>query len=117
MKRVIYRNKTSQKNHRRVVSINEYNQDKDVKTHVQKSFLYHAVSVVDGDVSEREPQIYIHKHIDTQKHIEDFCFRVKGSFVTVSGADTVRVEFSHKLRISMEWKDKDFSPKKSVTLT
>ena len=117
MKHVIYRNRTSQKHHRGVVSINEYNQDKDAKTHVRKSFLYHIVPIADGDLNDHIPEVYIQKHIDTKMQTEEFCFRVKGSFVAETGVNTVRVEFSHKLRISMEWKDKAFSPKKSVTLT
>lgn len=117
MKQVVYKKRTSQKHHRRVVSINEYNQDENVKTHVRKSFLYHVVPILDGDLEDCVPEVYINKHIDTKAQVEEFCFRVKGSFVTVSGANVVRVEFSHKLRISMEWKDKAFSPKKSVNLT
>ena len=117
MKQVIYKNRTSQKHNRRIVSVNEYNQDADVKTHVQKSFLYHVVPIIEEDLSDHAPEVYIQKHIDTKKHIEDFCFRVRGSFVTAAGAGLVRVEFSHKLKISMEWKNKHFSPKKSVTLT
>ena len=117
MKHVIYKNRTSQKYHRKVVSINEFNQDANFKTHVQKSFLYHVIPISDGDLGDHAPEVYIQKHIDTKNKTEEFCFRVRGSFVTVAGAAVVRVEFSHKLRIMMKWSDKTFSPKKSVTLT
>lgn len=117
MKQVIYKNRTSQKYHRKVVSINEFNQDQHVRTHVQKGFLYHIVPVADQDMTDHLPEIHIQKRIDTKNQTEEFCFRVKGSFVTMTGLNIVRVEFSHKLRINMEWKDKAFSPKKSVTLT
>lgn len=117
MRHVIYKNRTSRKHQRRIVSINEYNQDKDVKTRVQKSFLYHVTAVVNNDVSEHPPAVYIQKHVDTKKQIEEFCFRVKGSFVTARGKDVLRIDFVHKLKIFMQWNDKQFSPKKSVTLT
>lgn len=117
MKQVIYKNRTSQKHHRRTVSINEYNQDKEVDTHVRKSFLYRVIHISDGDLDDYVPQVYVQKHVDTKKRTEEFCFRVKGSFVTVTGNQSVRVEFSHKLKITMKWKNKNFSPKKSVTLT
>jgi len=118
MKHVIYKNRTSQLSHRKIVSINEFNQDKRVKTHVQKGFLYHIVPIENNDLSDHDPQIYIQKRVDNKAQMEEFCFRVKGSFVTMSSGRIVRVEFSHKLKIIMEWKDKkDFSPKKSVTLT
>lgn len=114
MKEVIYKNRTSQRHDRRVVSINEFNQDTKVKTHVQKSFLYHVLPIIDGDLQDHAPEIYVNKHVDTKAQIEEFCFRVKGSFVTVAGANMVRVEFSHKLRISMKWKDKISPPKSQL---
>ncbi|MEW5894383.1 MAG: hypothetical protein AB1650_01300 [Candidatus Omnitrophota bacterium] len=117
MKHVIYKNRTSQRYHRKIVSINEFNQDNQLKTHVQKSFLYHVVSIMNQDVSDHAPEIYIQKHIDTKNQTEEFCFRVRGSFVTMALKGLVRVEFSHRLKINAEWNDKNFSPKKSVTLT
>ncbi len=117
MKHVIYKNRTSQRNHRKMISIHEFNQDQNVKTHVQKGFFYNIVPVTDQDTQDHIPEIYIQKRIDTKNQTEEFCFRVRGSFVTMTGTSVVRVEFSHKLRINMEWKDKAFSPKKSVTLT
>ena len=118
MKHVIYRNRTSQLSHRKIVSINEFNQDSHVRTHVQKGFLYHIVPIEGQDLGDQDPQIYIQKRVDNKTQTEEFCFRVKGSFVTMNDGHIVRVEFSHKLKIIMVWKDKkDFSPKKSVTLT
>ncbi len=118
MKHVIYKNRTSQAHHRKVVSIHEFNQDQHAKTHVQKGFLYRVTPLSsEEDLSDAVPEIYIQKRIDTQHQTEEFCFRVRGSFVTMSGRSMVRVNFSHKLRVHMTWKDKVFSPKKSVTLT
>jgi len=117
MKEVIYRNRTSRRHQRRVVSVNEYNQEKDVKTHVQKSFLYHVTPVEGHDFGENAPEIFINKAIDTGRKLEEFTFRVRGSFVTNSDQKLMRVEFVHKLRITMAWTDQQFSPKKSVTLT
>lgn len=97
--------------------MNEYNQEQDVKTHVQKSFLYRVVPVEGHDFSEHAPQIFIHKMIDTKRKLEEFTFRVRGSFVTNNDEALMRVDFVHKLRISMIWTDQQFSPKKSVTLT
>jgi hypothetical protein len=117
MKRVIYRNRTSRIHQRKAIFINEFTQDQHVKTAVRKGFFYHVVPVTEPDPCDEVPEIYIQKHIDTKKQIEEFCFRVKGSFITMAGTSVVRVQFSHKLRIHMKWKEKTLSPKKSGTLT
>ncbi len=117
MKHVIFRNRTSQEHHRKMISIDEFAQDKDAKTHVRKSFLYQVNVVENGDFEEKSPEMFIQKRIDTKKQFEEFCFRTKGSFCISNGAQVVRVEFSHALKIQLHWKHKVFSPKKSVTLT
>ena len=115
MKHVIYKNRTSQQHHRKLVSINEFNQDNELKTHIRKSFLYRIVSIVDNDTNDYAPEVYIQKHIDTKNKTEEFCFRVRGSFVTMGAKGLVRVEFSHRLKINVKWAVK-ISPPKSQLL-
>jgi len=95
-----------------MVSIDEFSQDKDAKTHVRKSFLYQVSVVEDGSLEERAPEIHIQKRIDTKRQFEEFCFRTNGSFCMSNGDQVVRVEFSHALKIQMHWKHKVFLPQK-----
>ncbi len=117
MKRVIFRHKLSPAHRRKLVSIHETNSDKQVTTRIRKSFLYQLEIVRDGNTAEQDPEMFIHKQVDSARKYEEFWFRTKGSFCLVSGEDVVRVHFSHSLRIEMQWRQKAFSPKKSVTLT
>jgi len=117
MKTILYRKRQSLKNHRKMVSINEQSDEKECKTHVRKSFAY----IVSNVTAEKEiieaPEIHIKKSFDTKRHQEKFSFRVKGAFYIKEHKAIYKVDFCHTLRIELEWKDKTFSPNKSVTLT
>ena len=117
MRDILYKKRQSLKNHRKMISINEHSEDKECKTHVRKSFIYivKGVAKVDGAVSQ--PDIYIKKFFDTKSGREDFSFRVKGAFFMTRGHGIFKIHFCHTLKINITWKNKVFSPNKSVTLT
>ncbi len=118
MRHVIYKNRMFPRTHSKAVMIHEGKEDKQFRTEIQKGFLYHIIPVTEGFVEEQAPEIFIQKRIDNKAQFEEFCFRVRGSFLTKTAQQQlVCVEFRHKLKIVMHWKVKDFSPKKSVTLT
>ena len=117
MKTIEYKKKYSLKHRRKVISINENNEDKDCKTYVHKSFVYVVVQVPQMSEPLGEPHIFIRKNFSTQSQQETVFFKVKGAFYINRGRDIFKVHFCHALRIHIAWKHKIFSPQKSGTLT
>lgn len=117
MRTIQYKKKHSMKHRRKVISINEYNDDNDCRTYIHKSFVYIVSRVKGVGPALGEPHIYIRKHFDTKLHQEDFSFKVKGAFYMTRDRQVFKVDFCHALKIEIVWKSKVFSPKKSATLT
>ena len=117
MKTIEYKKRHSFKHHRKVISINERNEDNDCKTHVHKSFVYVVNEVPEMKQSLAEPNVFIRKRFNSQSQEEQFAFKVKGSFYMKRTRNLYRVDFCHALRILISWKHKVLSPPKSVTLT
>ena len=117
MRTIEYKKRHSLKHRRKVISINERNEDKDCKTHVHKSFVYLVKQVVGMVEPLQDPQIFIRKQFNSKAQEENFAFKVKGAFYMNRDRGVFKVDFCHALRIGIVWKDKIFSPKKSATLT
>ncbi len=117
MKTIEYKKRHSLKHRRKVISINEDNEDKDCKTHVHKSFVYVACEVAQMTEVLSEPQIFIRKNLNSKMQVESVLFKVKGAFYVNRARHIFKVNFCHTLRIHIAWKYKIFSPQKSVTLT
>ena len=117
MKTIEYKKRHSFKHHRKVISINENNEDKDCKTHVHKSFVYVVSEVPQINEILAEPNIFIRKRFDSKTQEENFSFKVKGAFFMNRARSTFKINFCHALRINIAWKYKIFSPQKSETLT
>ena len=118
MRKIKYRKKHSLKNRWKMIKIDERTEDKECKTHVQKSFIYIVKSVNPNcDQTLRQPEIFTKKALNTKIQNEKFSFRVKGYFFMVQGRNLFKVKFCHTLKIDINWKIKVFSPNKSVTKT
>jgi hypothetical protein len=117
MREILYKKRQSLKNRRKIISINEHNEDKECRTHIRKSFAYIVTMANPSDGALSEPEIFIKKHFDTKGQEEKFSFRVKGAFYMEKDRYVLRVDFCHTLKIDISWKNKVFSPKKSATLT
>lgn len=117
MRTIEYKKRHSLKHHRKVISINENNEDKDCKTRVHKSFVYVVRNVARATDPLKEPHIFIRKRFNSKTREENFSFKVKGAFYMTRDRGLFKVDFCHALRIAIEWKDQIFSPKKSATLT
>ena len=117
MKEILFKKMSDLKRKTKHLSISQHSEDKDCKTHVQKSFSY-IVSMADqADEAVNAPQIYIKKTFNSKTMTEQFCFEVKGSFLLSNNRFLTKVRFHHTLRIDILWKNKVFSPKKSAVLT
>lgn len=116
MRKILYKKRQSLKNRRKTICISEQAEDMECVTHVRKSFVY-IVTRVDASGTVVQPQIFIKKAFDTRLQQEKFSFRVKGCFYMTKDRMIFRVDFCHLLKIHITWKNKIFSPKKSVTLT
>lgn len=117
MKTVEYKKRHSLKHRRKVISINEHNEDKDCKTHVHKSFVYVVAEIPQITGALPQPNVYIRKRFNSKTQEEYFAFKVKGAFYMNRGRSIFKINFCHALRINIAWKYKIFSPQKSVNLT
>ena len=117
MKEIMFKKLSDLKKRTKHLSISQHSEDKDCKTHVQKSFSY-IVSKMEGQEPEVvAPQVFIKKSLNTKTGVETFTFEVKGSFYMSYNRSMMKVRFHHTLNIEILWKEKVFSPKKSAVLT
>ncbi|MBN1869813.1 MAG: hypothetical protein JW847_04455 [Candidatus Omnitrophica bacterium] len=117
MKKVLFRKRINLEKRLKTFSIYSRTEDEECKTLVRKGFAYAVDWAKEQEPSSRPPLIFIRKSFDTQKGIETFSFHVKGYFFVNFNRELMRVRFNHALDIEIKWKVKDFSPKKSVSLT
>ncbi len=97
------------------IVIREKSEDAQCITDVRKSFVFLAQPVLNtGDPTA--PQVSIKKSFDSVTRSEHFNFRVKGYFFVNHNRQAVRMDYCHSLKVSLRWKSKTTSPKKSVTL-
>ena len=117
MKDILFKKVSDLKKRTKLLSISQHSEDKECKTHVQKSFVYMISPVEETDPQPSHPQVYITKSVNTKTKVEHFCFEVKGSFYLSYNRSLMKVRFHHTLKIDIAWKTKIFSPKKSAVLT
>ena len=98
-------------------SIFSKTEDKACKTQVQKSFTYVVNRVEEDAPVAKAPIVFIRKSFDAKTRVEEFGFHVKGFFLVNHEDTLMKVLFHHTLDIKIKWKAKDFSPKKSESLT
>ena len=117
MKEVLFRKSLKPVKRIKSMAIGSVNEDKDSKTRIRKSFVYHVTPAQEAEKTVAAPQIYITKIFDSKSRVEKFHMIVKGSFYMTHNRFLVKVQFRHTLHIQIDWKTKIFSPKKSVALT
>ncbi len=106
MRKILFKNLTSLKKRRKVISVSERSEDKECNTHVQKSFVYIVSPEIRIDGSISQPDIYIKKYFNTRTKEEKFYFKVKGYFYITKDLSFLKVSFCHSLRINILWKTK-----------
>ncbi len=106
MREISYKNLTSPKNGKRIISVNETNENKDCLTHVHKAFIYLVKKEENQEGVVAQPIFHIFKSFNTKTKAEKFSFRVKGMFHVVKGAIVFTVYFCHSLRIDITHKAK-----------
>lgn len=117
MKDVLFESQIDLEKCRKNFSICSQTEDKTNKTKVQKSFMY-VVDRVQGPAPvAKAPIVFIRKSFDAKTRIEEFGFHVRGYFLVNHEDILMKVLFHHTLDIQIKWKAKDFSPKKSASLT
>ena len=117
MKKILFKKRIDLDKRMKTFSIYSQTEDSQCKTHVRKGFAYTVdLSREDRPIS-KAPLVFIKKTLDTKKGIEGFNFHVKGHFYVNHNRRLMRVRFNHTLDIEIKWKVKNFSPKKSASLT
>ena len=117
MREILYKRRDSLQRKRKIMSISDLSDKKDYTSSVRKKFIYVVSPAEKSELDLKQPQIYITKQYNSETKEEKFSFRVKGSFYMNQDRCLFKVNFRHSLRIVIKWKVKEFSPKKSVTLT
>src|SRR3990167_2576106 len=117
MREVLYEKRLDPAKRGKVFTIDPETTDKKCTTKICKSFRYKVDRAKESDPRNRPPLVFIRKSFDTKRCIESFRFHVKGFFFISHGKELLRVRFNHALDITIHWKAKDFSPKKSASLT
>ena len=117
MKDVLFESQIDLEKCRKNFSICSQTEDKSSKTKVQKSFTYVVDKVQGAAPVAKAPIVFIRKSFDKKKGVEEFGFHVRGYFLVNHEDILMKVLFHHTLDIEIEWKAKDFSPKKSESLT
>ena len=117
MKRILYKKRIDLDKRLKTFSIYTKTEDDQCKTHVCKGFAYAVDICRESEPQYKPPLVFIQKSFDTKRGIEGFSFHVKGQFYVTHNQALLRVRFHHTLDIEITWKVKDFSPKKSASLT
>ena len=117
MKKMLFESDINLEKRKKNFSICSNTEDTQCKTQVRKSFTYVVDQTRRPNPKHKAPLVFIRKSFDTEKSIEVFSFHVKGYFHIKHNDALMKVLFHHTLDIKIDWKAKDFSPKKSVSLT
>ena len=115
MKEILHKRRRDLGRGTKLITINSRIEDKESRTRVRKSFLYHVTRSEEAKVAVNAPEIFIRKSFDTLNKIEKFCFQIKGSFFTTNGEVVARVYFHHCLNVQVSWKDFKLPQKVSGT--
>ena len=105
MKEVLHKRRRDLDRGTKLITINSRTEDKESRTRVRKSFLYHVTRSEETKLAASAPEIFIRKSFDTLNKIEKFCFQIKGSFFTTNGNVVAKVYFHHCLNVQISWKD------------
>ncbi len=117
MKKVLFKSRIDLEKKKKNFSIYSKTEDQQCKTDVRKSFTYVVNRARETAPLSRAPLVFIRKGCDTKKGTESFSFHVKGCFHVTHEDVLMKVLFHHTLDIQIKWKVKNFSPKKSESLT
>ena len=115
MKEILHKRRRNLGRGTKLITINSRVEDKESRTRVRKSFLYHVTRSQEEKVRVSAPEIFIRKSFDTLNKIEKFCFQIKGSFFTTNGDAVAKVYFHHCLNVQISWKDFTLPQKVSGT--
>ena len=115
MKEILHKRRRNLGRGTKLITINSRTEDKESRTRVRKSFLYHVTKSEQMKVAVTAPEIFIRKSFDTLNKIEKFCFQIKGRFFTTNGDVVARVYFHHCLNVQISWKDFTLPQKVSGT--
>ncbi len=101
MKELAYKNTTSKKHRRRIISITETAVKKGFHTHTQKRFIYFVRRTAPKRETDYTPNFFITKVYDTKKGTEKVLFRIKGVMEVVKDNSRYWIYYCHSLCIDI----------------
>ncbi len=117
MKKILFKKRIDTEKRTKTFSIFSQTEDHQCRTYVRKGFSYTVDWARENRPVSKPPLVFIRKTVNTEKGVEGFSFHVKGYFYINHNRKMMRVRFNHTLDIRIRWKIKNFSPKKSASLT
>lgn len=101
MRDLVFKNLTSNRRKRRILSTSEVIEQNGVLTKVKRNFIYIVKNVQEAKNNTLLPRLYVLKHKDSRRDKEKFFCRIKGSLYTVNKDKLFFVIFSHSLTINL----------------
>ena len=102
MREILYKNLTSKKNRRRIISVSEKSENKEYRTHTRKTFVYKLSKLKSiKQVKLQTPVFYITKCYNSKTKEEKFRLRIRGVLNVARDGQNYRVDFSHGLKIDI----------------
>lgn len=112
MREIAYKNLTSKKYRRRIISISETAEKKGFLTHTQKRFIYIIKKKSLRGHQETQPQFYVTKVSNSNNETEKILFRIKGVMQAVKDGMPLWVYYCHSLTIDIEQPQKESADSK-----
>lgn len=102
MKEIAFKNLTSTKRRRKVISLTERNEKQGCEILSQKTLIYIVSPSAEKVRALAKPEYYIYKSFDSKKKQEKFSLRVKGTSYIVQDSKLLKVDFCHSLKIEIK---------------
>ncbi|MDP8265453.1 MAG: hypothetical protein P9M07_00745 [Candidatus Aceula meridiana] len=107
MKEIAFKNITSVRKRRKIISLVEKTEKDGCLVNSQKTLVYIVSPQVEKVRRLSRPEYFVSKTYDSKAKEEKFSLRVKGTSYVVQGNSLLKVDFCHSLKI-------DIRPKSSI---
>ena len=102
MRDILFKNRISADNKRKIIVTSEINDAQGVHSVIRRHFVYILKEAKDENEAERPvPSVHILKERNTKEHREKFTCKLKGSMLVQNNGKLFLVIFMHSLSISL----------------
>jgi len=102
MRDILFKNRISADNKRKIIVTSEINDAQGVHSVIRRHFVYIIKEVQDNNKTERPaPSVHILKERNTKEHREKFTCKLKGSMLVQNNGKLFLVIFMHSLSVNL----------------